>query len=362
MSLVDSVKEDLDSKTGVRLLYNSDHMIKDLKQRNDEEAPTIFEQASINCVVKCFEPGLRLRCDRQYEGICETLLKQEKITILELIDKVKKILENIGNCLPDRFMLFKEIDKINILPIAPNFSLHEKLKSSYKQHYQHISNIINEQSSHGLKETLIRFNDLFCKSRILILGEAGSGKTTICQYIAYSWACDTLWQNRFEWLFYIKMRNLNKDIYPSREKDYVLIDIIINECFKESTFIEIDRRKLEFQIAHSSKVLWILDGCDERIIPSHLSTIERDLLSKPNLLLTSRPYGTHNCHYDMKVKVQDFTDDDVKTYIEKYFSYLKRTTAKTCQEFIFKLFESKQLEKSSTHSCLSSIDLYFVGQ
>ncbi|CAF5018243.1 unnamed protein product, partial [Rotaria sp. Silwood1] len=167
-------------------------------------------------------------------------------------------------------------------------------------------------------------------------------KTTRCQYAAYSWACGTLWQNQFDWLFYIKMRNLNENIYPSRQENYTLIDIIINECYKESTFIETNRRKLEFQIAHSSKILWILDGCDERIIPSHLSTIEQELLSKPNLLLTSRPYGTHSCHYDMKVKVQDFTDDNIKTYIEKYFSYLKRTTAQQCQEFVF---HSYQLQK-----------------
>jgi len=356
MFLVDSVKQNLDFETGFQLLYNVRHKIKDLKQSNDEEAPTIVEQASANCVVKCFEPGLRIRCGRQYEGICETLLKQEKITIIELMDKCKKYWENRDNSLPDRFVLFKKIDKINILPTAPNFSLHEKLKFSYKQHYQHISNIINEQSSHGLEETfinlnfkeeetLIRFEDLFYKPRILILGEAGSGKTTLCQYVAYSWACGTLWQNRFEWLFYIKMRNLNKDIYPSREEGYVLIDIIINECFKESTFIEIDRRKLEFQIAHSSKVLWILDGCDERIIPSYLTTIERDLLSKPNLFLTSRPYGTHNCHCDMKVNLQGFTVDDIKTYIEKYFSYLKRTTAKQCQEFIFKSYKLQKVAR-----------------
>ncbi|CAF5008366.1 unnamed protein product [Rotaria sp. Silwood1] len=352
MLLVDSVKRDLDAKTGIRLLYNFGHKIKGLDQ-GDDEAPTIVEQASTNCVVKCFEPGLRIRCGKQYEQLCETLFRQEKITIIELIDRGKKYWEDCVNNLPDRFNLFRDIDRIKILPIAHNFSLDERLKSSYKRCYQHISNIINEESSHRLEETfidlsfkkeetLIRFEDLFSKSRILILGEAGSGKTTICQYAAYSWACGTLWQNQFDWLFYIKMRNLNENIYPSRQENYTLIDIIINECYKESTFIETNRRKLEFQIAHSSKILWILDGCDERIIPSHLSTIEQELLSKPNLLLTSRPYGTHSCHYDMKVKVQDFTDDNIKTYIEKYFSYLKRTTAQQCQEFVF---HSYQLQK-----------------
>ncbi|CAF4995514.1 unnamed protein product, partial [Rotaria sp. Silwood1] len=113
------------------------------------------------------------------------------------------------------------------------------------------------------------------------------------------------------------------------------------ECYKESTFIEINRRKLEFQITQSSKILWILDGCDERNIPSYLSTIEQELLSKSNLLLTSRPYGTHNCHYDMKVNIQRFTDDDVKAYIQKYF-YLKPTTAEQCQKFVF---NSDQLQK-----------------
>ena len=364
MSLVDSVNQNLDSEKGTRLLYNLGHKIKGLEQRNDEEAPTIIEQASTNCVVKCFEPGLRIRCGRQHEGICETLLVQEKMTVIKLMEKCNTYRANCVKGSPDQFALFRKIDKINILPIATNFSLREKLKSSYKRHYKYISNIINEQSSHGLgdtfidlkfkeEEALIRFEDLFCKSRILMLGEAGSGKTTICQHAAYSWACGTLWQNRFEWLFYIKMRNLNKNVYPPREENYVLIDILVNECFKESTFIEIDRRKLEFQIAHSSKVLWILDGCDERIIPCHLSTIERDLLSKANLFLTSRPYGTNSCHYDMKVNVEGFTVDNINTYIEKYFSYLKRTTAKNCQEFIF---NSYQLQKvACTPVCLRVI-------
>ncbi|CAF1358829.1 unnamed protein product [Rotaria sordida] len=351
MLLVDSMKRNLDEKTGIRLLYNSGRKIKGLEQRNDE-APTIIEQASTNCVVKCFEPGLRMRCGKQYERLCETLLKQEKITIIELMDKCKKYWEDDINGIPDQFDLFRKIDTIKILPAAPNFSLHEKLKSSYKRRYQHISNIINEQSSHRLEETfidlkfkeeetIIQFEDLFSKPRILILGEAGSGKTTICQYAAYSWACGTLWQNQFGWLFYIKMRNLNENIYPSRQENYTLIDIIINECYKGSTFIDIDRRKLEFQFAHSSKILWILDGYDERIIPSHLSNIEQELLSKANLLLTSRPYGTHRCHYDMKVNIQGFTDDDIKTYIEKYF-YLKRTTAQQCKTFVF---HSDQLQK-----------------
>ncbi|CAF2900206.1 unnamed protein product [Rotaria sp. Silwood2] len=323
MLLVESMKRDLDANTGIRLLYNADHKIKGLDVRDDEESPTIVEQASTNCVVKCFEPGLRIRCGKQYEQLCETLLKQEKLTIIELMDKCKKYWEDY---------------------------------LSYKRRYQHISNIINEESSHRLEETfidlnfkkeetLIRFEDLFSKSRILILGEAGSGKTTICQYAAYSWACGTLWQNRFDWLFYIKMRNLNENIYPSRQENYTLIDIIINECFKEWTFIEIDRRKLEFQITQSLKILWILDGCDERSIPPHLSKIEQELLSKSNLLLTSRPYGTHSCHYDMKVNIQGFTDDDIKSYIEKYFSYRKRTTTQQCKELVFRSYQLQKVAR-----------------
>ncbi|CAF4035690.1 unnamed protein product, partial [Rotaria sp. Silwood1] len=92
--LIKSMKRDLDASTGIRLLYNSDHKIKDLDERDDEEAPIIIEQASTNCVVKCFEPGLRIRCGKQYEQLCETLFRQEKITIIELIDRGKKYWED----------------------------------------------------------------------------------------------------------------------------------------------------------------------------------------------------------------------------------------------------------------------------
>ena len=105
---------------------------------------------------------------------------------------------------------------------ASNATLQDKIKSSYKQHCQLLSNFMNEECWYSLKERFIalefkqentdkniKLKNLLCEPRVLVLGEAGCGKTTICQYVAYSWACGKLWQNRFEWLFYIKMRNLN---------------------------------------------------------------------------------------------------------------------------------------------------------
>ena len=52
--------------------------------------------------------------------------------------------------------------------------------------------------------------------KLLILGRAGCGKSTLCKYIARRWArqdadgatCTILWTDRFEWVFWMPLRNL----------------------------------------------------------------------------------------------------------------------------------------------------------
>ncbi|CAF2969459.1 unnamed protein product [Rotaria sp. Silwood2] len=224
--LIDSVKRDLTPDIAIPLIYDSKKIIKQLDRRQEENVLSFVEQAATNCFVKCFEPGLRIRFGKQ-QKLCEKLFLQEKNAANQLVNQCEMDSECRVNGSPDRFTRFVRLDDLNRLPLAPNATLQEKLKSSYKQHCRLLSNIMNEECSRPLIERfidlrfkeenrIVQLRNLFSEPRVLVLGEAGSGKTTVCQYTAYSWACGKLWQSRFDWLFYIRMRNLNSKLYPLR--------------------------------------------------------------------------------------------------------------------------------------------------
>ncbi|PCI36547.1 MAG: hypothetical protein COB50_04575, partial [Thiotrichales bacterium] len=46
-------------------------------------------------------------------------------------------------------------------------------------------------------------------SRVLITGRAGVGKSTMSQYMAYKWSKGDLWQGKFDYVFWLPLKNLN---------------------------------------------------------------------------------------------------------------------------------------------------------
>jgi hypothetical protein len=210
-------------------------------------------------------------------------------------------------------------------------------------------------------DTSIEHEDFFVKPRVLLLADAGCGKTTICQYATYRWACEEIWKNKFEWVFYIKIRNLNSIDYPLQSNNYSLIDIIEKECFQGYQLNDLDKQKLRNQFENPSRILWILDGCDERTIPDYLQSIERELLDKPHLLLTSRPYVTDHLKYDTQIRIEDFNDEDIEKYIEKYFSIMFSGTIKKCCSSIREIGQLR--EAARIPACLEIIcSLWESGQ
>jgi hypothetical protein len=371
--LIDSVKRDLTPEEGIALIYNRNKKISHLQSKQLEDVPSFVEQAAANCFVKCYEPGFWIRLGRTHPGLGEQLLLCEKNNANELAQRCDQALfceenptnllvEHCGeeylrhiNRLYNRFILLAKEDNISSLPVPERKRLQYQLQMSYKQNYQYLLGYKNSEPCSSLikkyvplrfknNNTPIELTDLFIKPRVLLLGEAGFGKTTICQYATYLWACGQMWENKFEWLFYINMRNLNSKLYPSRPNNYSLIDIIEVECFQGYKLNDLDKQKLRNQFENPSNILWILDGCNERTIPDYLRPIERELLDKPHLLLTSRPYLIDDLKYDTQIQIQRFDNQDIKNYIEKYFSIMFPATIKKCCSFID---ESEQLRETA---------------
>ena len=362
--LIDSIKRNLTLEEGSSLIYSLNEQIRNL-DKTQIDVPSFLEQARANCFVKCFEPGYWIRFGERHQKLYHQLLLLEKNNANFFASRCVERHQRSFDDLFNQFTSLAEKEDISTLSETERTRLQDKLKMSYKQHYKNLSNSANTEHCHPLDEnyvplrfknenTSIELKNLFIGPRLLLLGEAGCGKTTVCQYITYSWSIGKkLWQNQFDWVFYIKMRNLNSELYLPQPNEYSLIDIIDRECFVRYKFQDSDKEILTNLLETSSNVLWILDGCDERTIPEYLRFLEKELLTKPNLLLTSRPDPTDDLEYDITIQIQSFTPKDIEDYIHNYFSYTLRTTGNECWLFIK---DSSQLKQTACiPACLEII-------
>ena len=60
------------------------------------------------------------------------------------------------------------------------------------------------------------FNNLGKKlpeaSKVLIVGGAGVGKSTLMKYMSYKWSCGKIWQEKFDYVYRVSLKTLlNKD-------------------------------------------------------------------------------------------------------------------------------------------------------
>ena len=170
---------------------------------------------------------------------------------------------------------------------------------------------------------------------VLILGAAGSGKSTLCQYLVYQWANEKLWP-QFKAVFWVKLRHLNETFYP-KVKDYKASDLIAGQLKTQAGPVLDD--SFEALIASSDfckTVLLILDGYDE--LPTeagtsngHLGRAFNELKEKfPNVLVTSRPqsaepgrkgYGSFVRNDQPHLKIVGLSDKSIDLYMNNFFTH-----------------------------------------
>ncbi|CAF4005351.1 unnamed protein product, partial [Rotaria sp. Silwood1] len=145
--------------------------------------------------------------------------------------------------------------------------------------------------------------------KVLVLGRAGIGKSTFCQYVTYRWAKDQLWP-QYELVVLIHLRKLTDTRYPPG-KEYSPFDIVKKEYSPYDDLSKEEKQHFNEQ-CKKSKVLWILDGYDEfaQNIPAQLRDIFDHIRSTQHHILTSRPYAVA-LPYDVKMEIVGFTDDNI---------------------------------------------------
>ncbi|MBS4168307.1 HEAT repeat domain-containing protein [Parachlamydia sp. AcF125] len=162
------------------------------------------------------------------------------------------------------------------------------------------------------------------RKRIYLQGAAGSGKSTLCHYIAYRWAKKDLWQGLFAYLFWIPLRNLTLRKYPADE-EYTPADLIAKEYAGK-----VDPRVIKACIndpAFRKETLLILDGYDELSSDAQantsLATAFKELKELfPHILITSRP-GSCSFNRPCELELLGFDKEGISRYIDRFFEQVR---------------------------------------
>ena len=176
-------------------------------------------------------------------------------------------------------------------------------------------------------KTMIELENIFekCKDqtkKVLVLGRAGIGKSTFCQYVTYRWAKGEIWQE-YQLVILLRLRSLTHDRYPQGLK-YSRIDLIEMEYVEDDKKLSKEVRERFKDQCDKGQVLWILDGYDEFVqhIPQQLKNVFDHVLETQHHIITSRPYVI-NLSYDVKMEITGFTNDNITKYVYQFFDQIK---------------------------------------
>ena len=148
--------------------------------------------------------------------------------------------------------------------------------------------------------------------KILIRGDPGMGKTTLCKKIAWDWA------KKLFTTFYIVLIVFLKFIKPG--------DVIENVILQQNPFMKglnVTEKRLKSILAiFGNKCLIILDGLDEHALGTNkdvLSIIRGEKFLNCNIIVTSRPHSTNEMHryFPTIVRVDGFTTEKAEQFVSK---------------------------------------------
>lgn len=156
--------------------------------------------------------------------------------------------------------------------------------------------------------------------RILIQGQAGVGKTTLCKKIIHDFTYDRLWQNLFDRLIWVPLRNLKLD-ERRQIPGYNFCHLFRDEYFSQHFKCEIFALELWHAVVDTKRrTLFILDGLDEvsQDLGGSMLHFLEELLNQPNVIITSRPYT----RLPAGLKPVDFELETIGLYPDQVNDYL----------------------------------------
>ncbi|XP_049985813.1 NACHT, LRR and PYD domains-containing protein 12 isoform X1 [Alexandromys fortis] len=166
---------------------------------------------------------------------------------------------------------------------------------------------------------------------VVLQGAAGMGKSMLAHKVMLDWADGRLFQGRFDYVFYISCRELNRSHVQCSARD------LLSRCWPEPG------APLQDLVRAPGRLLFIIDGfdklhpsfhdaqgpwclCWEEKLPTELllgSLIRKSLLPQLSLLITTRPCALEKLHglleHPRHVEILGFSEAERKEYFYRYF-------------------------------------------
>ena len=198
---------------------------------------------------------------------------------------------------------------------------------------------IQEDDLESQEVESIAFEDIFkpteerTAKKVLLVGRAGVGKTTLCRKMAFDWSSGKLWSTQFKSLVWIPLRFLNDSMQdgdvldPKKFKDAEeWLCAVIAKIGLASLESSPSQDVKDYLVHHRSEILVLLDGYDEAqpIVTETIKRLIRDDRRHANplhIMVLSRPgdlFGLYEC-MDTHLESIGFSDKQVDAYIEHFF-------------------------------------------
>jgi GTPase SAR1 family protein len=178
-------------------------------------------------------------------------------------------------------------------------------------------------------------------SKILLLGGAGIGKSTLMHYISHQWAQGKLWKDKYEHVFRVRLKDLldptwakkstksdllARFIYSCLDRQKTALAVKGNEQLEEIGYDLDEIQQLLKDPSKKEKVLLLVDGYDEitnlKGKPEYQKIVDLGIFKHPKVIMTSRPNAASKeirAHFERQVESQGLDEAGIKEYISLQF-------------------------------------------
>lgn len=227
---------------------------------------------------------------------------------------------------------------------------HQKLTlpstTTNNQEY-HDNRLASYEDIYGQKKAAIDIESIFKQGekeptvpkRLLLLGRAGIGKSTLMQYIARKH--HALWEGKYDLAILLPLRRLQsfapKQLTLNKyDKSGWLAKFIHDVYFSADLEIEVKHIEQALSTLDNERILYLLDGYDEA---THLYTNNTDnelprhpiphlllevLLNKPNVIVSTRPHAQPETAFDRELENMGFNDEQIAWYVHGFFNLIEK--------------------------------------